>query len=462
MYQHSVSAEPDSAPMASPDVASDARADEAAPSQATEPAETVDVRDPSHPFREELARAMQAAAQRERLRIEGRIDDDANSHVAKVRVRASVEADELKRLAEDDVSRIRAWSKVEVERIRAEADVQVGERRDRLEEHLGQHASIIDGEIDRVSEAVESYRHELEVFFVGLSAVKDPSEIARLADAVPGPPDFELIRAIARADAVGRLSDLEAASESETPTMADPAADDDTSLSSDRPIDESVPIEAVRASEMVAVMDPAYARTAETPTSWLMPGAVAAPTAEATPSAEATPIAAPELVAVMGPAPTSAAEIMPTAEPALVMAMPAQIGSPAEAPSALAAEAMAPMAAEAIRAVAEVAVETAPVPTVAETAPVAEAMPLTESTAVAAETSPATTVVEPELIGAMDPALAEKAEAEAIADAAAAAETPDPEIVGAGSTPSEPNAATRFLRSLTAWGSSDHGNNGHK
>lgn len=405
MYQHSVSAEPGSAPMASPDVASEARADEAVASQAGEPvatqtpapAEAADVHDPSHPFRDELARAMQAAAQRERLRIEGRIDDDANSHVGKVRVRASVEADELKRLAEDDVSRIRAWCKVEVERVRAEADIQVGERRDRLEEHLGQHASIIDGEIDRVSEAVESYRHELEVFFVSLGAVKDPSEIARLADAVPGPPDFELIRAIARADAVGRLSDLEAVSASEMTTSAEAGTDDD----------EAPPVQTATEHELVAVMDPALAQAVQ-----VMP-VEATQAVQTMPVVEAMPSAEPELVAVMDPA------LAPTAE----------------------------------------ATGAAGIVAVAETVPAAEATPAV-ATAIA-EVRPASTGAEPELVGVMDPALAEKAEAEAIADAAAA-ETADPELVAAGVAASEPNAATRFLRSLTAWGSSDHGNNGHK
>jgi hypothetical protein len=427
MYQHSVSAEPGSAPMASPDVASEARADEALASQAGEPvatqtpapAEAADVHDPSHPFRDELARAMQAAAQRERLRIEGRIDDDANSHVGKVRVRASVEADELKRLAEDDVSRIRAWCKVEVERVRAEADIQVGERRDRLEEHLGQHASIIDGEIDRVSEAVESYRHELEVFFVSLGAVKDPSEIARLADAVPGPPDFELIRAIARADAVGRLSDLEAVSASEVTTSAEAGTDDD----------EAPPVQAATEHELVAVMDPAFAQAVQ-----VMP-------VEATQALQTMPVETTQAVQVMPVEATQAVqtmpvvEAMPSPEPELVAVM-----DPVLAPTA-----------EATGATGTVAV--------AETVPVAEAAPAVASAI--AEVRPASTATEPELVGVMDPALAEKAEAEAIADAAAA-ETADPELVAAGVAASEPNAATRFLRSLTAWGSSDHGNNGHK
>ena len=121
------------------------------------------------------------------------------------------EAAELKRLAEEDVTGIRSWAKTEIERIRTDADLQVNERRERLEQHLVAHATIIDGEVDRVSEAVEGYRNELDVFFVRLAIERDPSEIARLADTVPEPPDLEVIRAVARAEAVERLSRLEAA-----------------------------------------------------------------------------------------------------------------------------------------------------------------------------------------------------------------------------------------------------------
>ena len=428
MYQHSVSAEPEASPSESPEVASDARVDDgvanppegtvataADPTVMTQADESAEATDLAHPFRDELARAMQAAAQRERVRIEARIDDDANSHVAKVRVRAGVEAEELKRLAEDDVVRIRAWCKAEVERIRAEADVQVGERRDRLEEHLGQHASIIDGEIDRVAEAVEGYRHELEVFFTGLGTVADPSEIARLADAVPTPPDFELIRAIARADAVGRLFDLEAATASETPTAPDATADDDASLSVARPVETSpveVPAQPVEASAVAQATD-------------------VVATADATPPAEREP------VGVMDPALASAAHTSVEATPS-TESRPIAEATPAAAPSDV------PDAADEVK----VATEASPT----------SAQPARSTTA--------------EPVAVMDPALAEKAEADAIADAAAADAEKSPELVTAGvassdpatSEPSasEPNAATRFLRSLTAWGSSDHGNNGHK
>ena len=268
MYQDSPSAaagtDPEDSPIESSETASDAALETAAI------AEVADSRMTAHSFRDELARAMQAAAERERERIEASVDEDATTHVQKVRTRASAEADELKRLAEDDVSQIRDWSRTEVERIRSEADEQVGERRDRLEQHLGQHAAIIDGEIDRVSEAVESYRHELDVFFANLTTERDPSEIARMADTVPSPPDFEVIRAMARADAVGRLSRLEAADDEAEAAQA--AADADIP-SDDEPAGE-ISAEAGIATddgqlvlaqadedepELVAVMDPALA-----------------------------------------------------------------------------------------------------------------------------------------------------------------------------------------------------------
>jgi len=226
MYQDNASAGPDQATDEASSRVADApvaTTDESTPTaEATEPRET------SHAFRDELARAMQGAAERERQRIEADVDADAAAHIEKVRSRAGAEATELKRLAEDDVTGIRSWAQSEIERIRGEADTQIDERRDRLEQHLIQHSTIIDGEIDRVSEAVEGYRHELDTFFASLAAEREPSQIARMADTIPGPPDFEVIRSIARAEAVDRLSELEASAEpaaTESVSDGQPGAD---------------------------------------------------------------------------------------------------------------------------------------------------------------------------------------------------------------------------------------------
>lgn len=250
MYQDSVSAEPG---MESGEAVEASAADVSVETGQAAGYESAEPRETAFPFRDELARAMHAAAEHERLRIEASVDEDATVHVEKVRGRALAEAAELKRLAEDDVTGIRGWAKSEIERIRAEADVQIDERRERLEQHLINHATIIDGEVDRVSEAVEGYRHELAAFFVHLSEERDPTEIARLADTVPEPPDFEVIRAVARAEAVDRLSRLE--SEEPSPVEASPEA----------PAAEAPAAEYMAASEdereLVAVMDPALAET---------------------------------------------------------------------------------------------------------------------------------------------------------------------------------------------------------
>jgi hypothetical protein len=305
MYQDRVSTEPESDPGSATQEPPDGSTTEAtaATDRPESAADSAAPRDQMHPFREELARAMQAAADRERLRIEASVDADANAHVQKVRTRAAAEAGELKRLAEDDVAGIRSWAKAEIERIRGEADTQMGERHERLEQHLIQHATIIDGEIVRVSEAVEGYRHELDTFFARLAAERDPSEIARLADTVPGPPDFELIRAVARADAVGRLAELEASEEAgaegEAPAV-EAAAESAGGASEGEP-------------ELVQVMDPALAARSDE----------AEAEAEARPPAEAAAAGSSELSEssesseVAAAAPVAAADMAGTAgEPA--------------------------------------------------------------------------------------------------------------------------------------------------
>ena len=97
-----------------------------------------------------------------------------------------------------------------------------------------------------MSEAVEGYGHELDAFFVHLSEERDPTEIARLADTVPEPPDFEVIRAVARAEAVDRLSRLESGAGPGRGQLSEASAADESSVPADEP-------------ELVAVMDPALA-----------------------------------------------------------------------------------------------------------------------------------------------------------------------------------------------------------
>jgi hypothetical protein len=195
--------------------------------------------DPKPSFLAELAQAMQAAAGHERDRIATSVADDATAHIGRVKSRAAAETDELRRLAEQDVDQIAGWEETEIERVRATAARRTEERRERLERYIVRHAAIIDTEIDGVNGAVEGYRTVLGGFFDRLAGSNDPGEIARLASALPDPPDLDAVRAEARTAAIVRFADED----------ADDGEDDSEGPAPSGPDAET--------AGMVAVMDPA-------------------------------------------------------------------------------------------------------------------------------------------------------------------------------------------------------------
>ena len=165
-------------------------------------------------FLGELARAMQAAAQREQKRIARVIADEATRQVETTRTRAAAEAEELRRLAEADVERVQAWAAAEIERIRSEAERRTAERRQDLGTYLVRHESIIATEIDGVEAAVREYDEVLARFFEDLAGMTDPADIVRRAGSLPTMPDLDTVRATARAGAVAAVANAERAAES--------------------------------------------------------------------------------------------------------------------------------------------------------------------------------------------------------------------------------------------------------
>ena len=148
-------------------------------------------------FLTELARAMQAAAERERDYIAEFVTKEAAEQVEKSRVRAAAETEELRRLAEEDVALIKDSLKTEIERLRRDADRRMDERRNSLQDYLAKHESIIATEIDGVDAAIRGYRAALDGFFDDFKGSTDPADIARRAGSLPEPPDLDEVRAIA-------------------------------------------------------------------------------------------------------------------------------------------------------------------------------------------------------------------------------------------------------------------------
>jgi hypothetical protein len=170
-----------------------------------------------------LAAAMRETAVRERDRISGVVAEDASAHVEKVRSRAAIETEELRRLAEEDVTHIEQWRAEEIDRIKAEAAQRIDDRRSSLDEYLKQHDAIIETEIQGVDDAVKGFEATLDRFFAELAEETDPSAIVRQAGLLPTPPDLDEIRATARANAMAKLADADAGGSFETAPIADAA-----------------------------------------------------------------------------------------------------------------------------------------------------------------------------------------------------------------------------------------------
>jgi hypothetical protein len=181
---------------------------EPTPSPSTErgPVPAVSPPEPVSPFLGELAQAMLAAADRERERIDAEVVAAAGEQVKKVEARAAAQSAAIERQAQDDVERVHHWADAEIERIHQEEAKRLDERKARLDDHLAQHAALIGAETARIELAVDDYRAHLASFLARLADEPSPIEIARLAADLPDTPDFDAIRASARAEAVAILT----------------------------------------------------------------------------------------------------------------------------------------------------------------------------------------------------------------------------------------------------------------
>jgi hypothetical protein len=220
-------------------------------------------------FKHELARAMRSAAEAERDRIATSVAATAQAHLEKVRARSAAEADGFRQLADEDVDRIREWSKAEVARIHDEAESRIGARRQQLDRHIEQHGSITEREIASVERALEQYRSELDQFFARLAGEEDPAEFATLAASMPGPPDLDEIGGEARTRALDEIRAVESAGEAPAAGMSSQSDQPPTAFSPAQPGPELVgvmaPAEAPMADEADTAAEPGPGEAAAEP-----------------------------------------------------------------------------------------------------------------------------------------------------------------------------------------------------
>ena len=139
----------------------------------------------------DLTRAMQAAAEESRAQTMSGFQADAKTYIEGIHSRSAVEAADLRKRSDEDISGIQDWSKAEIARIREETQGKIAERKLGLERELEEHAGQIEYEIDRVQSRVAGFELEMERFFERLVTEEDPTQIAVMAQTLPEPPSFD-------------------------------------------------------------------------------------------------------------------------------------------------------------------------------------------------------------------------------------------------------------------------------
>ncbi len=204
-------------------------------------------------FLAELARAMQATAAAERIKVDAEIEQRRGGHIDSISARQATEADRMRELAAEELTSIDAWADGEIERIRQERERRAAALDEDLATSLAEHTSQIEAEIATVEGAIAAYRADVDAFFAELDKETDVVVIAQRATQRPAFPDLSV-----------------AAAPTPTPTTDDTATDGIAAPVPDAP-------EASAEPTSIGVMDPnAIGESAE---AWVIDASAGEPSA---------------------------------------------------------------------------------------------------------------------------------------------------------------------------------------
>jgi hypothetical protein len=209
-------------------------------------------------FLTELARAMQATAGAQRVRIGEDTERRRQAHIDMVRAREASEADRMRELAAEDMKAIEAWADGERKRIQLERHRRATELHEDLDLSLAEHRSKIDREIEGVERAIAAYRAEVEAFFDGLEGETD---VVLIAQHAAWRPVFPTLDAVADAFDVPAADAVEAERPTEEAPKDAPRSGSDGDGAGGAGAGGSEP-------PVVGVMDPQAQAQAEPAESW--------------------------------------------------------------------------------------------------------------------------------------------------------------------------------------------------
>jgi hypothetical protein len=162
------------------------------PTATTTPVERAGASPRPAKFLADLTRAMQVAAQAERVETLSQYQAEAKAFIEQIQSGSSGRAGDLRKRADEDIAAIREWSKAEMARIREDTDSRISGRKTDLDGQLKRHEAHIEHEVELVQGRIDAYQDEMAAFFEQLLAIDDPTAFAAMAANLPEPPPFEI------------------------------------------------------------------------------------------------------------------------------------------------------------------------------------------------------------------------------------------------------------------------------
>jgi hypothetical protein len=171
----------------------------------------------------DLSAAIRATAEAARAEALAKVDADMATVIADIRVSSKEGEAALKLTADDDIARVREWSKAEIARIKEETEARIEARKSLLGDEIEAHAAAIERRVGGVQALASSYRTDMAAHADQLVREDDPSRLATLAESMPEPPDLALATPLDPVDP-GVAETNEPAGEADEPAADEPAA----------------------------------------------------------------------------------------------------------------------------------------------------------------------------------------------------------------------------------------------
>jgi hypothetical protein len=139
----------------------------------------------------DLTSAIRATAIAARDQALLQVDADVAQVVEQIRSGSKEGEDALRVRSDEDVARIKEWSRAEIARVKEQTENRIDARKRGLDEELAAHAAAIEARVGEVEVTAADYRSQLDDYSTRIATEQDPAHLATLAESMPEPPALE-------------------------------------------------------------------------------------------------------------------------------------------------------------------------------------------------------------------------------------------------------------------------------